>query len=213
MLGHKCCVHSQSLAHPNSSAFALTVSHFFPSPLNCHFSFQFRLCTQVNQICSHLLASDYVVIPQISSSTWVQGPPQIPKSLVAQVSDIKWHRTMTTSLHIHRFQTAVPTRIQNTVFHPPLVESTNVKPADNRANYTLSFLCDAGNTDCKSYIFFKLTIPFYSFFLSIFNAFQILISLGGKCILCFGLQKSFNTECFLLTDKQKPATNIVLHFP
>lgn len=36
--------------------------------------------------------------------------------------------------------------------------------------------------------------------------------MSGKYIFCFCLHKS-NTECFLLTDKQKPATRIVLHFP
>lgn len=112
-------------------------------------------CALGNQISSHLFASVYIVIPQLSSRTWVQGTPQITESLDAQVPYIKWHKTI---------NTVIPSY--------PQIPNRRVPPIDPKYCFPSTFswirgyetcryrgptvlfpLGDAGNTDCKSCIF------------------------------------------------------------
>lgn len=66
----------------------------------------------------------------------VPGPPRIPKSTNVQVPYAKWCRTM----HIIGSPQIPSPQMENTVLHPSLVESADVKSADREGR--LYFLGD-----------------------------------------------------------------------
>lgn len=90
--------------------------------------------------------------PYVSMGNRFQDPPQIPKSTVAQVPSIKWHRTIhTVSLPHHRLLTTDRKKYRYVLKkkNPHISGATQFNPCHSKVSCIILFMTFTNNTVSK----------------------------------------------------------------